>query len=85
MLPVVESLLWVPPTVEWANGGTLQYLVDWEGYGPEERAWMPAQDILDPGLVQDFNQLLGGHPGSAARAAPRRGGTVMVPPVTRGR
>lgn len=52
-----------------------------EGYGPEERAWVPAWDILDPGHVWDFNQLWGGLPGSAAGAAPKS----MVPLVTRGR
>ncbi len=60
----VRKLLDVRP-----RGRGHQFLVDWEGYGPEERRWIPARDVLDRSLIEDFYRSrqapVSGAPGGA--------------------
>lgn len=65
----------------WRRGGALQYLVDWEGYSPEEWFCVNSRDILYPSLTEEFHRTHHGKP------APRPQGRTRhrLPPCVRSR
>ena len=59
------------------RGRGRQFLVDWVGYGIEERCWIPGSFIVDKSLITDFDRLRSHYSGTSG-AVRKRGGTVRV-------
>lgn len=59
----------------WCREGKLQYLIEWESYGPKERSWAPVHDVLNPLLCQEFHAHQSNHPDLRPRGRPRRNPT----------
>ena len=67
------------------RGRGFRYLVDWVGYGPEDRTWVPRSYFADPALLEDFYranpQAIGWLLGVSRReGGPVAGSTVATPP-----
>ncbi|XP_061753245.1 uncharacterized protein LOC133551011 [Nerophis ophidion] len=65
------------------QGRGLVYLVDWDGYGPEDRSWVPASYLADPSLLEDFYRANPDAPRRSSGASHKGGGTVMTRSRTR--
>lgn len=68
-----------PKTLTTCRSQCFQYLVDWEGYGPEECSWIFRSVILNAFLLPDFYWELLHKPGRETSVA--RCGQGAVDPV----
>ena len=67
------------------RGRGFHYLVDWVGYGPVDRTWVPRSYFADPALLGDFYRAnpraIGQSPGVSRReGGPVAGALVTTPP-----
>ena len=68
------------------RGRGVHYLVDWVGYGLEDRTWVSRSYFVDPALLEEFYwanpQAIGRSPGVSRReGGPVAGASVAMPPT----
>lgn len=59
----------------WRKGRT-EYFIDWEGYGPQDRSWEPAENLTETAVAifhHRFPDQPGPHSKPRARGRPRKG------------
>ena len=59
------------------RGRGFQYLVDWVGYGLEDRSWVPRSYLADPSLLDTFYKEYPQAVGRSPRVSRREGGPVV--------
>ena len=58
------------------RGRGFHYLVDWVGYGPEDRTWVPRSYLADPELLEEFYRANPSAIGRSPGVSRREGGPV---------
>ena len=58
------------------RGRGFHYLLDWVGYGPEDRTWVPRSYLADPALLEEFYRANPSAIGRSPGVSRREGGPV---------
>jgi len=56
------------------RNGCVEYLISWQGYGPDENTWEPKKNLDCPALIRDFEDKL-----KAKKQKPGSGGAAKEP------
>ncbi|TPX32104.1 hypothetical protein SeMB42_g07648 [Synchytrium endobioticum] len=60
------------------KGRSWQYLIEWEGYGPEERTWEPRKSLNDEPMLQEWHKRNPTKPSPYVQGEKGRGNNVTL-------